>query len=94
MIEVGMGKYDGIKLGERMDFRDIQVGDIGAVVRFFTTINKYPALRSGEKECSPADLPAAPEGCDPHPLVLAGDIPVNPPSDGPEKLFSFLIYGP
>ncbi|OPZ41777.1 MAG: hypothetical protein BWY93_02178 [Euryarchaeota archaeon ADurb.BinA087] len=76
-----------------MNLRHIQIGSIvGAVVRFLSAVDQDPALGSGEEECRPPYLPAAAEHGHPDPCVLAGDIAVDTPPDGPEKLFPVLIH--
>ena len=99
-----MGEDDRIELGERVDLRDIQVGCAPGIVRFFPAVDQDPAVRRCQEECGTADFPAAAEHGDPDPLVFfrgvlahllfAGNIPVDPPPDGPQELLALLVDGP
>jgi hypothetical protein len=60
MVQVSMSKNDRIELGKRMDLRDIKIGGPVRVVGFFSTVDKHPAVGSGEQEGCTPDFTAAP----------------------------------
>ena len=98
-----MREDDCIQLGKRVDLRHIQIGRAAGIVRFFPAVDQDTAVGGGQEERGTADLPAAAEHGDPDPLVFfrgilahllfTGNIPVDPPPDGPEELFAILVHG-
>jgi len=76
-----------------VNFRNIKVWSCLKAVRLFSTVDKNPALRCGEQERSPADLPAASEGGNPYPLIFCYDITVNSSANLFQKFFPLLVCG-
>ena len=85
-----------------MDLREVKIGSAIAIVRLIAAVNQYAAVGCGEQERRPANFTAAAEHGNPRPLVLfwrvlsilvfGRDVPVDPPPDGAQELFPFLIY--